>query len=145
MGRCRSPVRGGVHRRVHHHREGFRTSTPAHGFSFAANGTRVAEQESTQLIWSVRPFASSGSLEGRRQEGHHLRPECRRTHVRHGGEPREVRELPAGCQVRVRLHTHARTHARTCHHHIITLSHLGDTLRSVLEINLAFTANRKCS
>ncbi|KAF6735191.1 Glyceraldehyde-3-phosphate dehydrogenase [Oryzias melastigma] len=41
-----------------------------------------------------------GSLEGRCQESHHLCTQRRRPHVRHGSQPREVRQLSHGCQVR---------------------------------------------
>lgn len=44
-------------------------------------------------------FLNVGSLEGRCQESHHLRPQCWCPNVRHGRQPREVWQLPQGRQV----------------------------------------------
>lgn len=59
---------------------------------------------------------NAGSLEGRCQESYHLCTQRRCPHVRHGSQPREVRQLSHGCQVRWLL-----IYKRTVHFWILQL------------------------
>lgn len=63
--------------------------------------TCVISPSSLDDLHLVSLSPSAGSPEGRSQEGGDLRSQCRRPHVRHGRQPREVRQLHEGCQVSV--------------------------------------------
>lgn len=98
MERCWRRLRGGVHRCVHHHREGLCKFTNSSQVFFIF---LILCLSFLIFVTFVVLFLPLGSPEGRSQEGGDLCSQCWCSHVCHGRQPREVRQLHEDCQVSV--------------------------------------------